>query len=501
MDHSTEMADSPSSGPGRLRGTMSGLANTAVTYAFAAVTAGIYSLFAFSLDASGPAFFWGWVTVSVSMALICLVFAELASHMPYAASIYHWPSVLAGRKIGWWVGWCYLAALWALVPSYASLFPPLISAAFGVELNRASTVAIMVAFILVAVVINMLGIDLLGRFALWGVAAEIAVIVLVALGTYAVGPHRSPSLLLDSAGTGSSFSGWLPGFLGGGIFVGIWAVAGFETSGTLGEETSDAKRKAPRGILGAFAVSAVMGVVFLAAMLLSIRDVPAIMKSATPIQDIIKASAPDWLAQIYVFLILWVIFLGLNALLAGATRHIYGMAREDMLPFSGKLTETRADGAPWVAAVVIAAATVVPIVLSQDIAVLVTASVAILYLAYSLTLGVALLARTRGWPHEKAPFSLGRMGVVINVLALLCALLTLVNLLWPRDATNPPFGLLDIRVAYWMLGAPAVIGGVYYLLRIRDRISSTSALPGGPSSLGAGDALPAETRTPRPSVD
>ena len=50
----------------------------------------------------------------------------------------------------------------------------------------------------------------------------------------------------------------------------------------------------------------------------------------------------------------------------------------------------------------------------------------------------------------------------MNVLAAVGAGLTCVNLLWPRDSTNPVFKL-DIRVAYWLVGIPLVVGIVYYV--------------------------------------
>jgi hypothetical protein len=73
------------------------------------------------------------------------------------------------------------------------------------------------------------------------------------------------------------------------------------------------------------------------------------------------------------------------------------------------------------------------------------------------------VARLRGWPREPAPFSLGRWGIPVNALAFVGAFLTLLNLLWPRDSTNPVFKL-EIRVSYWLIGIPLVIGIVYYAL-------------------------------------
>ena len=45
----------------------------------------------------------------------------------------------------------------------------------------------------------------------------------------------------------------------------LFVVYGFDTAGTFGEETVDASRQAPRGILTAIWVSGVIGAVFLLA--------------------------------------------------------------------------------------------------------------------------------------------------------------------------------------------------------------------------------------------
>jgi amino acid transporter len=139
------------------------------------------------------------------------------------------------------------------------------------------------------------------------------------------------------------------------------------------------------------------------------------------------------------------------------------MARSGQLPFSAPLSRTGRSGEPWVAAVVLGVITSLPLILvTQNLSVLVTGATAAIYVPYFLVTGVALIARLRGWPREPAPFSLGRWGIPVNVLAVVGAGLTCINLLWPRDSTNPVFKL-DVRVAYWLVGIPLVIGIVYYV--------------------------------------
>jgi amino acid transporter len=454
-----------------LKRVITGVTNGAMTYACAGITAGIFSLFAFALESSGPAFFWGWLIVGGSVFLACLNYAELASHFPFAASIYHWPTYLAGRRAGWWVGWLYLGALLALLPAYTIVMPAVLGPLFGFTPSRWSIVGISVGFIVIGMSLNMLGIDILGRLTVAGVVAELLVLFVLSLLVYAFGPHNSPSILFNAGGTGSTFSAWLPGFLGGGIFVGLWALFTFETAGTLGEETIDAKRQAPKAILGAAALSVIAGAVFLFLIILSIPNLPAAMKSASPIQDTISNSLSTGAAKLYLVVMAWVLFLAINMLFTAISRHIFGMARAAQLPFSSTLSRTRANGEPWVAAIVIAVLTSLPlIIITQNLTVLVTGAIAAIYVPYVLVLGITLFARLRGWPRSTAPFSLGRWGIPINLAALALAVATLVDLMWPRDTTNPVWKL-DIRVSYWLVGIPLVIGIVYYALQMHARLA------------------------------
>ena len=216
--------------------------------------------------------------------------------------------------------------------------------------------------------------------------------------------------------------------------------------------------------MGAFLLSVVAGAVFLLLFLLSIPDVGAAMTSGTPVQDIITFALSDWVAKLYLVTIAWTLFLAhVHVLSPACTRHIFGMARAGQLPFSGALAQTGRAGTPWVAAVVLGVITSLPLIFvtrtwrcsspgRRPRSTCRTSSCS----------AVALIARLRGWPKEPAPFSLGRWGIPVNARGGRRGA-TLLNLLWPRDSTNPVFKL-DIRVAYWLVGIPLVVG--HRLLRL-----------------------------------
>ena len=92
-------------------------------------------------------------------------------------------------------------------------------------------------------------------------------------------------------------------------------------------------------------------------------------------------------------------------------------------------------GTPANAALAVAVLAAIPLVLTGagSAAVLAIAATGLIYLSYFLcNLGV-LFARFRGFPHQPAPFSLGRWGKVINIIALIWGGLMIINIaLWTR---------------------------------------------------------------------
>jgi hypothetical protein len=99
-----------------------------------------------------------------------------------------------------------------------------------------------------------------------------------------------------------------------------------------------------------------------------------------------------------------------------------------------------------------------------------------IYLSYFLGNLVIMRARLRGWPRARAPFRLGRWGLLVNVVALLYGGAMLVNFAWPRAASNPKpeqtSGLLSfgwsfldkIPILWTVVVGITLIGAIYYLV-------------------------------------
>ena len=329
-----------SGGPGRkqgLRRTLGSVASIAIVFSSAGVSAGVYALFGFSLASSGPAFIWGWVLVGLGTCTLCLVWAELASHYPLAGVMYQWPRQLGTRAGGWWAGWMYLFAFLYTLCSIYLIAPTIVLPLFGWTSTTASRVEVAVLALIIAAVVNALPIHSIGSLTTVGTLAELLLIFGITVAVLIGGAHQPISVLGNTNGTGTTFSAWLPGFLAGGVFIGLWVMESFEVGGTVGEETIDAPRVAPRAILTGWGASFIVGLFLIFSFIIAIPHLATINNSATPILDIISGSLAPWVSKLYLVLLILVTIIGTNVIFTMVSRQIYGMARVGLLPCAKQL--------------------------------------------------------------------------------------------------------------------------------------------------------------------
>ncbi len=453
--------------------------------------------------------------------LVALVFAELASHFPVAGSIYQWSKRLSNRGLGWFTGWIYFWAQVVTVTAVAVIVAFVIDGIHSSAYGAASDVAfldspdptglttmftfISLATLALTTIINAWGVKLLSVLNNIGVATEILGMFVFALILLIFAHVQPPSVLLDTAGAQDATGGdYLPAFALG-MFMSLFIVYGFDTAGTFGEETLDATRQAPKGVISSLLVSGLVGAVFLIAVILAIKSIPEAMAEGQaggfPIATTI-ANALDTavlgsvtVGEIYLFVILASVFVCTMAIQGAATRLMFSMGRDKHLPF-GRLwghVSPRFQ-TPANAAVAVGVLAAVPILVIGPLGgfFLSIAATGLIYLSYFLCNFGVMNARRKGWPREKAWFNLGRWGMVINIAALIWGGLMLINIgLWAdptlfgnfggagRNSTNPfintffkPFGQELSWMPAWptfetIIGVIVVLGLIYYVVAVR----------------------------------
>ena len=500
-----------------LRRTLGFLSNFAIAFSFISVSTGSYGNFGVGLSQAGPAFFWSWPIVIIGQFIVALVFAELASHFPVAGSIYQWSKRLSNRTLGWFTGWFYFWAQVVTVTAVAVIVAFVIDGIHGGPVGETPFLdskdptglttmftAISLVTLVITTIINAYGVRLLSILNNIGVGTEILGMVVFALILLFFANHNSPSVLLDSAGTEQATGGsYLPAFALG-MFMALFVVYGFDTAGTFGEETIDAGRQAPRGVLWSVAISGIVGTVFLLAVILAIPDIPAAFKQAFPIADTITATLTYdiggtgiTVGEVYLFVILVSVFVCTLAIQGAATRMMFSMSRDRHLPLGsiwGRVNSTFKTPANAAIAVGVLAAIPILVIGPGGGFSISIAATGLIYLSYLLTNIGVLAARFQGWPRTPAWFNLGRWGKPVNILAILYGGLMLLNIaIWKdpglfgnfggdgRSITNPtidtffkPFGQEIAGIPSWpvfetLVFTLLVFGAIYYAVSVRGR--------------------------------
>ena len=453
---------------------------------YISILTGVPQMFYLGYAAGGPACFWTWPAVFLGQFLVALCFAELASAYPLSGGVYQWSKQVGSPLVGWLTGWVYLAcqilslaavalALQNTLPQISTVFQWFGDGSQPVDQAK-NAVLLGCALIALTTIINAVGVRLMAIVNNVGVAAELTgvVLLIVLLGLNA---KRGPAILLETQGRGDGGqTGWLSAFLAASVMA-SYVLYGFDTAGTLAEETSNPRRRAPRAILRALAAAGVAGALLIVSGILAMPDPadPAMGQVSGGLPMVMKSVLGPRLGTVFLIEVVFAVSVCALAVHAGTVRLIFAMARDNSLPFAETLArvtgETRTPIAPAVVTGVLAAAVLLVNVNAPRL-IETFCSVALVWanLAYLMVTGPMLMARLRARREgEKVPspavdeqFSLGRWGLPINLAATLWGVFVVVNMSWPRADIYGGHPVGRFAAALATLGLLAV-GAAYYL--------------------------------------
>jgi amino acid transporter len=298
--------------------------------------------------------------------------------------------------------------------------------------------------------------------------------------------HQSAGIIFDTGGTNLTVGTFLVA-----MFMALYVIYGFDTASTLSEETKNPRREAPRAVIGSVIGAFVIGGVFLYAMLLAIPDLNTAIKEAWGPAQIIDANFGNAFSTVFLLVVAAAIFVCCLAIMTSTIRLCFGMARDDALPASRPLSKVNPSlHTPVWSCIAIGLLAGVPMIQFAGVAIIAIAATGMIYLSYLIGNMALLRARLRGWPSAKAPFSLGRSGLPINIAALVYGGAMFLNMMWPRAATNPRpateapaldfhWDWLNSKPVLWtVLGVIVVVGAVYYVLVQRKKPAHLQAPEG-----------------------
>jgi urea carboxylase system permease len=469
----------------------------AAGFSYISILTGVIQLFAFGFLFAGPAVWWTWLIVFSGQMSVALCFAEMAGQFPLAGSVYNWSKRVSGDFASWMTGWIYIigsivtvaavAVAWQVVlPQVTTWFQFVgtkADAGYYYTKGGAQNALLLGAILVViATTINMLGVRVMSRINNFGVLAElIGSTVLVVLLLFHIA--RGPGVVTNTLGTGAGHPwGYFGAFIIGGI-MSAYVMYGFDTAGTLGEETNDPRRAAPPAIIRALCAAALIGGLLIILALMDVKNIHDANIGALGLPYIIKQALGTTTGDVFLVDSAIAITVCTLAVETSCIRLLFAMARDGRLPFGNHIARVSGRSkVPVVPALVVGTLTLALLAINvgNQSAFLALTSVAIImfYLAYLGVTAPLLRRRLRGdWPRaEHGPyFSLGRFGVAVNTFAVLYGIAVAVDIAWPRSSVYDSLATAGHGHWYWkwiselFIGAVVVLGAIYYFTVHRNK--------------------------------
>lgn len=434
----------------------------AISFSVISVTTGIFTNFAFATSEFGAASIWLWPVAALGALVLSFVLAELASRIPLAGYSYQWGGRLVGPGYGWFVGFNLLCAFTlASGGETLLLLSPTIGTVLGLNVGSKSLMIIVsIIVLLLAGLINVVGVRLTARINNISVVTEIlgtlvlGILILIAFLVKSPAPHGASFIF--SHGPLHGQSAWYAASLA--LLMGGFTIGGFEASADLGEEAIGAQRTVAKAIIGAVAISGVVGMITLICFAIGIPNLSAIASSPTPIADMAKFWFGSAFSRVFLVTVAYSVFALMVVQVAAIGRLIYSLSRDNMFP--GSKLFGRVDGNTKTPVPALALTTALYIVVMVFAAVegdayiyLIGATPVFASIVY-LMIVIAYMMRRNTIPKSKA-FDMGRWAKPLIGLSLIWELFLILDFTLPEifhKAAAVAIGGEIVAIAWYYFG-------------------------------------------------
>nr|CAB3477564.1 unnamed protein product [Digitaria exilis] len=237
-----------------LKRDLSVLSNFAFSFSIISVLTGITTLYNTGLSFGGPATItYGWFVAGAFTMTVGLSMAEICSSFPTSGGLYYWSARLSGKRwapfASWITGWFNIVGQWAVTTSVdyslAQLIQVIILLATGGNNNggylasKYMVIAFHAGILLSHAVINSLPITVLSFFGQFAAAWNM-------LGVFV-------------------------------LMIAVPTVATERASAEFTEETKNADKNGPIGIISAIGISIVVGWGYILGITFAVKDIPYLL--------------------------------------------------------------------------------------------------------------------------------------------------------------------------------------------------------------------------------
>ncbi|KAG2614751.1 amino-acid permease BAT1 homolog isoform X2 [Panicum virgatum] len=487
-----------------LKRHLSVLSNFSISFTVISVLTGITTLYNTGLAFGGPATMTlGWFVDGAFTMAVGLSMAEICSAFPTSGGLYYWSARLSGDRwapfASWITGWFNIVGQWAGTASIdfslAQLIQVIVLLSTGGNNGGGYLASKYVVFAFHAVIllshaiINSLSITWLSFFgqfaALWNMLGVFVLMIAVPV----VATERASAKFVfthfntdNSAGIHSH-----PYIFVLGLLMSQYTLSGYDASAHMTEETKNADRNGPIGIISSIGISLIVGWGYILGITFAVKDIPYLLSpdndaGGYAIAEVFYlAFKSRYGSGVGGIICLWIVAIAINFCGMGSmtsnSRMTYAFSRDGAMPFSSLWHKVNKLEVPihavWLSAFIslcMALPSLGSLVAFQAMASVATTAI---YIAYALPiLFRVMLARKSFVP---GPFNLGRYSVLVGWVAVL----------WVATITV----LFSLPVSYPVTKdtlnyTPVAVGGLFTLVLLSWIISARHWFKGPVTNLG-----------------
>lgn len=459
---------------------LKGFSLFATSFAYISILTGVFQTFGLGMNLAGAAFSWGWILVLIGNSFIALNFAELAAHYPLSGGIYQYAKYIASPFVGWLTGWMFLICnviTLAAVPLALQNTLTTVSPVFHFigQVSNSQDIVVNAVFLgvillVISTLLTSFASELLVKINNTIVMIEIVFLLLLLLFLFFYGKHDLSDIVFDTSNKGDVFSKqYLIHFLSAMSVTACYTLYGYDTAGTFGEETVDPNKRSSWSILLALWSAGIFAWLLTVFALKAAPDLSAIeLYSNAGLAHIIKTiDNNSWISRIFCLAAGLAIASCTFSVHSNLTRLIFAIARDNLLPFSNRLTYISSRFKSIIFSSILSGVLAIfflmaQIIYAESFEMIIALAASFANFSYLIVIASLLYARLKGWPQQRSKtFYLDRkFALFVNIVALLWGIFVVINLNLPRNSieSNPiklysgaifTLFIVFIGVAFW----------------------------------------------------
>jgi amino acid transporter len=258
---------------------MSWFSNFAVSFSIISVLTAL-TLYGYGMGTGGPAdLVWGYLLVGLLVIVVGSGMAEICSAYPTSGGLYYWAGRLGGKSgpaWSWFTGWFNVLGQVAVTAGidfgFATFFLAFLDPTTGWAVTTHNQLIIYGAVLLVHASLNSFGVRVvafLSDVSAWWHLLGVLTITIVLLAVPA--HHASAHYVFATFENQTGFRSGVYVFFIGLLFA-QYNFPGYDASAHMTEETHDAARSGPRGIVTSIVVSLVAGLILMTTVTYATTD-------------------------------------------------------------------------------------------------------------------------------------------------------------------------------------------------------------------------------------